>query len=123
MPNLLRSRINANETAALSALRLISSSEIGFKVAKFRDDNKDGEGDYGTIEELDEHLATGTKHGYSFNVIVTPGGEAFPSAYSCRAIPLERGKTGVKSFYVDQTNVVRYSMDAAGPGPDSPILP
>lgn len=122
IPNLLRTRMSANEAGATSAMRLISSSEAAFETAVMKDDSPtDGIGEYTDLATLgsppgsstpfiDSILAAGSKHGYVFAVTpgVSPGG--LP-VYSCTGIPSDPGTTGVKQFFVDESGVIRFTGD------------
>lgn len=134
IPNMLRSKMNANEASAVSAMRLINTGEIGFKVADLRDDNNDGESDFGSLEQLgnppgedsepfiDTHLATGFKHGYAFTVTVISGGGGLEAGFACRAAPILPGESGVRRFYVDENGVLRFTNDGTDATPDSSVV-
>ncbi len=84
LPQLIRSRMSANEAAAIAALRTITSAETQFQTSGFADADDDNVGDYGplngatslanpaagTAPFIDEVLATGTKSGYAFVITV-----------------------------------------------------
>src|SRR5438105_5559898 len=52
IPNLLSARLNANETAAISTLRNISSSEAQFQASAKADVDNDGTGEFGYFKEM-----------------------------------------------------------------------
>jgi prepilin-type N-terminal cleavage/methylation domain-containing protein len=52
IPNLLAARLNANETAAVSTLRNISSAEAQFQASGKCDTDRDGTGEFGFLSEL-----------------------------------------------------------------------
>ena len=54
IPNLLSSRINANEAAAIQTLRTVLSGQSSFQIRKVVDNDvpPDGEGEYGYLGEL-----------------------------------------------------------------------
>jgi hypothetical protein len=85
-----------NEAIAMSGLQMIANAEASYKVDA---------GGYGSLEQLTEKKLvsreTLDKYGYKFEVIA--GGDQFEAI----ATPLEYGKTGKRSFFVDQSNVVR----------------
>lgn len=122
IPNLLRSRMSANEAGATGAIRLISTSEASFQTAGLKDNNpQDGIGEYtdlatlgsppgSSVPFIDSVLAAGTKHGYLF--VATPGQTAggLP-IYSCTGLPSDPGTTGVKQFFVDESGVIRFTGD------------
>ena len=59
VPAFLTSRMNANETSAIASLRMISTSQTGFLAAGLRDDNVDGQADYGTLTQLGDGTLSG----------------------------------------------------------------
>ncbi|MCP4642672.1 MAG: prepilin-type N-terminal cleavage/methylation domain-containing protein [bacterium] len=133
--NLLRSRMSANEAAAASAMRTISTGQIAFQTAAFADANTDGEGDYGTLPQLanpdganvsppfiDPILADGVKLGYVFTVTVTAGTGAATPGYVCLGQPSAPGRTGYRQYFVDDSGLIRFTNDGSTAGPTSPPL-
>jgi prepilin-type N-terminal cleavage/methylation domain-containing protein len=127
IPNLLRSRMSANEASASGAMRTISTAEVAFQTAAFADVNGDGLGDYGTLAQLgnpdgggttpafvDAVLVNGFKQGYAFAVTVTAGDATAPPSYTCTAVPMAPGQTGWKQYFVDDTGVIRFTSDGTG---------
>jgi prepilin-type N-terminal cleavage/methylation domain-containing protein len=128
IPNLLRSRMSANEAGAAGAMRTISTGEVGFQSAAFVDGDGDGVGDYGTLAQLadpdgggatppfiDQVLGNGLKHGYTFAVVVTPGNAAQVPAYTCTAVPSAPGRTGFRAYFVDESGVIRFTANGDAP--------
>jgi len=113
IPNLLASRRAANEASALSSLRTISSAEMVYQSTV-------GEGKYGTLKELaaqgllDSKLATGTKNGYTFTVELTTSELNYPG-FSVVGVPMTYRSTGTRSFYIDETAVIRAGDNSGGP--------
>ena len=135
IPNLLRSRMSANEAGAAGAMRTISTGEVAFQTAGFVDNDGDGVGDYGTLAQLanpdgggatppfiDSVLGGGAKHGYNFAVNVTFGAPAAMPAYTCTATPAAAGRTGYRQYFVDESGVIRYTSDGTAVGAASPPL-
>ena len=135
IPNLLRSRMSANEAGAAGAMRTISTGEVGFQTAAFVDTDGDGVGDYGTLAQLadpdgggatppfiDEVLGGGVKHGYNFTVTITMGSPTALPAYTCVAAPSAAGRTGYRQYFVDESGVIRYTADGTTPTATSPPL-
>jgi type IV pilus assembly protein PilA len=148
IPNLLRAKIAANEASAIGSLRTIdvaavqyaSSYENGFP-SNFEAFGY-GEGLAGNCDHaglLDGRLATGQKNGYIFTYTPAfPEGQSGPivspkatakgcksggaSRYSVTGDPIQRGSTGQRSFYTDQTGVIRYSDNGEPATKDSPPL-
>lgn len=106
IPNLLRARLQANESAAQSALKTIATAEITYR---------SGNTAYGTLAQLsgasptyiDTVLGGGTKNGYVF-AIPTVAAEQFAAT----GVPVTANVTGVRSFCVSEDGVVR--VQAAG---------
>jgi len=115
IPNLLRSKLAANEAAAIGNMRTLASAEETFRAV---------EGQYTTLAGLgnavpayiDSVLASGAKQGYSYNL------QHSKQTWSCIAKPVNPGTTGNRAFYVDQSGVIRFEMDGSEPGSDSPPL-
>ena len=108
VPNLLASRRAANEGAAQSSLRTLHAAEATYQATK-------GAGNFGTLSELaaegliDSRLATGTRSGYKFTVELTTNEMNYPG-FAVVGVPMTYGgveATGIRSFYVDETGVIR----------------
>ena len=126
IPNLLRSRMSANEANASGCMRTISSGQTAFQTAAFVDSDSNGVGDYGTLAQLadpdgsgatppfvDSVLGGGLKNGYVYNVAVTLGSAAANPSYFCTATPTAAGQTGIRQYYVDDTGVIRFTADGS----------
>ena len=113
IPNLLASRRAANEGSAMASLRTLHSAEATYQATR-------GEGKYGTLSELaaegliDSKLATGTKNGYNFTVELTTNEMNYPG-FSVVGVPLTYRKTGIRSFFIDETGVIRAGDNSGGP--------
>ncbi|MDQ6652414.1 MAG: DUF4190 domain-containing protein [Acidobacteriota bacterium] len=111
IPNLLASRVAANEGSAMASMRTISNAEATFQATH---------DSYGTLEQLgeaqliDADLASGRRHGYKFNIVVLPAQPSLPTGYEAVAVPLEYGSTGRRSFLVDETGVIRAANNRGG---------
>ncbi len=127
IPNLLRSRMSANEGSATGAVRTISTAEISYQTSAV-DTDAVGIGKFGTLNALgtatvpyiDTVLSAGIKHGYDFEA--TPLMVNGLATYTSTATPSALGKTGTKSFFVDESGVVRFEGDGAPPTVASPPL-
>ncbi|MGH8246804.1 MAG: prepilin-type N-terminal cleavage/methylation domain-containing protein [Gammaproteobacteria bacterium] len=138
IPRLLRSKISANEASAVGALRALNSAEVTFRStynSGFSDtlnrlgQPTSGQANVDAADLLDPVLAgrgpggTATsfsKTGYTFTY--TPTG-AFPaiSYYRITANPEIRGTTGQRSFFTDESAVIRTNSSATATVGDSPI--
>jgi type IV pilus assembly protein PilA len=112
LPNLYASRRAANEGSAINSLRKIHAAESTYQATA-------GRGDFGNIEDLHGQnliaadLASGTRHGYRFKVeVVKDTGEGLPG-FIAVAVPTDYGSTGKRSFFVDETGVIR-AADSQG---------
>ncbi|MCC6153439.1 MAG: prepilin-type N-terminal cleavage/methylation domain-containing protein [Candidatus Hydrogenedentes bacterium] len=135
IPNLLRSRMSANEASASGCMRTISTGQAAFQTAAFVDSDGDGQGDYGTLAQLadpdgggatppfvDAVLGGGTKEGYNYTVAVTIGAAAVTPAYTCTAAPTASGRTGFRQYFVDESGVIRFTSDGSAVSVASPPL-
>jgi type IV pilus assembly protein PilA len=99
IPNLMKSRMSANETSAIGSLRTMMSAEATYM-------NRYGV--YGDLSQLsaedliDSSLATGKKSGYLFGQIAT----GFDYSYAFCAAPVEDGKSGSKEYSVTQKGTI-----------------
>lgn len=128
IPNFIRSRMSANEANATGSIRTISTGEISYQASGV-EAMPNGLGKFGTLNSLgagvtpfvDQNLAAGLKHGYSFEVV--PSVEAGEIArYVATGTPAILGATGVKSFFVDESGVVRFESSGVVPTSTSPPL-
>ncbi len=116
IPNLLRARVAANESAAIGALRTLSTAEATAQQSNVWDPDADGVGAYLALFDLgntvyqppfiDTALAGGAKSGYQF-ATTTYAGLSSEVQWDAYGSPLAYGTSGVRSFYVDETGVVR----------------
>ena len=122
IPNLIRSKMAANEASAVASLRTINTGEVTYN------NTYPGTG-FGTLASLgpggatcgtpassaacliDNLLASGTKSGYTFTV--TPAGGTPSTTYASSGLPTTAGSTGTRSFCSDQ-NLVLFYMAAGG---------
>jgi prepilin-type N-terminal cleavage/methylation domain-containing protein len=122
IPNLLRSRMAANEASAVASCRTINTANVVYSstyTVGFSPDLtslSDGGTPANCIPPavplatqsclIDASLATGTKSGYKFTYAKTVVGTV-NATYSVSASPLSIGSTGQRGFFTDQTNVIR----------------
>jgi prepilin-type N-terminal cleavage/methylation domain-containing protein len=132
IPNLLRSRMAANEASAVGSLRTINTAEVtyatsypteGFAAALANLGGPAGCGPstIATACLIDEVLSvTAKKSGYSF---AAPGLAPIPRvAYTATADPTIVGSSGQRSFFTDQSGVIRYDTTGGGATAASPAL-
>lgn len=131
VPNLLRSKISANETSAVASIHAITVANIMYS------SQCPSTGYAPTLKELGPSAtsacATGasmldnvlgvanpTKNGYKFSYAVVPSG-ALNAWYTINADPLTRSVTGQRSFYGDPSGVTRYNQTAPAGVGDPPL--
>ena len=131
IPNLLRSRIAANEASAVGSLRSIntvcvtySSTYGGFPptLAALGPAGGGGAPTAANADLIDTVLAAGTKSGYTFTCLgIDADGDARGDTYSIVAEPVTRGTTGQRGFFTDQSGVIRATPDGAADSASTPI--
>ncbi len=133
IPNLLRSRIAANEASAVGSVRTINTAEVTY-ASTYPDcgftalANLGGSGgSAGGAGLLDAVLANGTKSGYSFAATATGGSGSCGSAgtlpnttYTVTGGPQSK-QTGQRYFFSDQSGVIRYNTSTAATATDNPL--
>ena len=99
------SPIETNESIAKNMLRTIMSAQATFRKNK-------GDGRYGSLDELSaEGLITKDlleRYGYKIELLV------LSNRFEVTATPVEYGKTGKRSFYIDETGILRGGDHAGG---------
>jgi type IV pilus assembly protein PilA len=123
IPNLLRSRMAANEASAVGSVRTINTSAVTYSSTYPNQGFPATLGALGGVSPcpgatqaaaclLDNVLALGTKSGYTF---VWTGDGATPSVgYTINATPVTVGTTGQRMFCSDQSGVIRFDPSGAG---------
>jgi type IV pilus assembly protein PilA len=123
IPNLLRSRMAANEASAVSAIRAITTAEhayfqaypaIGFTCTISNLGPPAAGQPYTDTSAgiLDAVVSSGAKAGYSFSLSACSGTPVV-SSYTSVATPIVVGGTGQRAFCSDASGVIRYSSDGS----------
>ncbi len=104
IPNLTRARVNANETSAKSCLRVISTACEMFRSAQAPPDYPPNLAALAATNPryLDDELAGGQKQGYVFEYRYIDD-----LAFQAFARPRRQNVSGVSSFSIDQSGVLR----------------
>jgi len=131
IPNLLRSRIAANQASAVGSLRTINTCEITYAStyntgysATLKALGPPAAGSQATPTSaglIDEVLAAGTKSGYSFTYTAGTAVSGSINTYGLTANPITVGTTGQNYYFTDQTAVIRQNTSATASSSDSPI--
>jgi type IV pilus assembly protein PilA len=132
IPNLLRSKMAANEASALGSLRRINTACVEYSTlyggfpptlaALGGADNLAADPSPKAAKLIDSTLQTGWKYGYVF--YYAPGTRDTSGnivAYTVTADPITHGSTGIRHFFTDQTGVIRVDSRATADA-DSPPL-
>lgn len=130
IPNLIRAKIAANESAAVASMRTIFTAEAAYDAQGWNNPTAVGFSnvlaDLGnktcnppTLSSaclLDDNLANAStparnKSGYYFTykpiTVATKNTD-----FTLNGDPLQRGSTGIRSFYSDTTGVIRFNLSA-----------
>jgi hypothetical protein len=111
IPNLLASRMAANEGSAIHSLRMIGTAQATYQSIYQK---------FGTLDELsaegliDPRLASGSKNGYRFTLQITKTVDSF-EGFEIVAVPMDYQRSGRRSFYVDESMVIRGGDNRGGP--------
>jgi type IV pilus assembly protein PilA len=131
IPNLMASRMAANESSAVQQTRAITTAEvvyntqynIGFAGALAYL----GDGGGPTISStnaglIDSVLAAGKKSGYTFVYVATnPDAATHYQSFTLNANPVNPGYSGRRFFFTDSTAVIRMNGAAAATASDPAI--
>jgi len=119
IPNLLRSRIAANESSAVGSIRTINTAEVtyattypnvGFTCTLGALGGTGTAATSGNALLIDNVLALGSKSGYDFTLDTCTGTPIV--IYQSHGLPTVVGQTGQRAFCSDQSGVIRF--DATG---------
>ena len=112
IPNLLRARLNANEAASKASLRTISTSCESFRAAQNPPTYPATLAALGAANPpyIDGTLSAGAKQGYTFTYALVNANQ-----YTVTAAPTTANITGVNTFFVNETGVIRFTNAAGNP--------
>jgi type IV pilus assembly protein PilA len=130
IPNLLRSRIAANESSAVGSMRSINTAQVtyassypdvgfGANLTVLGPPSGGGAVNSSAAGLVDNVLGCSTqpcnKSGYKFSVSGTT------SAYATGGDPITPGQTGQRYFFSDGSGVIRYNQSAVAGAADNPL--
>ncbi len=116
IPNLLRSRLDANEASALYSLQTIRNCASSYRVVNSTYPEDLTALGSGKTPYIDPVLASGEKQGYIFSFT----GEEY--TFSSTASPKLFNLSGQRSFFVDESGVLRYTnVNTAATVDDPPV--
>jgi type IV pilus assembly protein PilA len=124
VPNLLRSRMAANEASAVGTVRTINTAQVTYSTTY------PGTG-YTALAALggaspctpgpatacivDPAVSSGTNTKSGFTFASAPGAGAPSIAFTVNGNPVTFGSTGMRQFFSDESFVIRYSVAANTP--------
>ncbi len=123
IPNLLRSKIAANQASAVASLRTLNTSSVLFETNYQQYPSKIADMATGTAvtstsaDLIDSVLATGTKSGYNFSW--SDGGTG-KTVYEIWADPVS-SSSGTVHYFTDQSLVIRSNSSSAAQATDLAI--
>jgi type IV pilus assembly protein PilA len=122
IPNLLRSRMAANEASAVGSIRTINTSAVMYSATYPNVGFPPSLAALGGAAPctatptnaclLDDVLAAGTKSGYTF--LWTGDGNTPSLVYTINGTPVVVGSSGQRMFCSDQSGVIRYDTTGSG---------
>jgi len=123
IPNLLRSKIAANQASAVASLRTLNTSSVLYNTnyqqypTAISQMGTSGAATSTSADLIDSVLAGGQKSGYNFTW--TGGGTT--GTYSINANPVTPNQTGTVYYYTDQSLVIRSNASATATSADPAI--
>jgi hypothetical protein len=104
-----KSRRYAQETAALRNLQIVNTAQVQYNSQFGRYARSLAELGPSASNLISTDLAGGEKQGYRFTLLETPQG------YTIQAVPVAFGATGSRTFYGDQSLILRenYGLEPA----------
>jgi type IV pilus assembly protein PilA len=125
VPKLNRTRMQAQEMAAVRHVVAIHQAQTQYystygkfaaSLAELGPASGGGAPGPAAADLLPEDLAKGEKQGYRYTVTASPTG------YSVNANPVAFNSTGTRTFFSDQTLVIRQNYGEEPAGPTSPEI-
>ena len=126
IPNLLRSRIAANEASAVGSIRTLNTAEVTYSstypdqgftctLANLGPPSGSSAGSTGG-GLIDGVLASGVKSGYNFAIVgcTAAGSTTITVTYQTTGVPTAPGQTGQRAFCSDQSGVIKYNAGGVG---------
>jgi prepilin-type N-terminal cleavage/methylation domain-containing protein len=128
IPNLLKSRIAANEASAVGTVRTLNTAQVTYNSSCQQYANGIGELNAGKVcaagaNIIDATLATGTKSGYTF-VVIAPGTTAngtIGTTFDVNADPITANVTGFRHFFSNESLVIRVDPAAPATNASNPL--
>jgi type IV pilus assembly protein PilA len=119
IPNLLRSKMAANEASAVGSLRTINTSCVAYSTSygtfptaltNLGPIASGGTASSTSADLIDSVLSAGSKSGYTFAYSPANNNQT----YTLTATPIAIGQTGQRMFFTDQSGVIRADVTGGG---------
>jgi type IV pilus assembly protein PilA len=121
IPNLIKSKMAANEASAVGSLRTLTTGEIAYASACPAIGFTHTLADLGTNatcpggnSQIDSTLQGGTKSGYVFANPGRTSGNVPETQFAWTGLPASTS-SGTRGFYVDESGVIRYTPNGVAP--------
>lgn len=117
IPNLLRSRMAANEASAVGSLRTINTACVVYATeyksfpSSLANLGPSPHPSANAADLVNDVLVSGQKSGYLFTYEPGPSRDGVVTSYEVRADPVTPETTGVRHFFTDQSGVIRVRMN------------
>ena len=128
IPNLLRSRMAANEASAVGSIRTINTAAVTYSTT-YPDAGYPltlgvlqpaAAATSATSDLIDSVLALGTKSGYQFSMTAIGSGTPL-TGYTVGGDPVAPQTSGTRGFFSDQSGVIRYASASGAKSSDAPL--
>lgn len=130
IPNLLRSKLAANEASAVASMRTVTTAETTYASTWGVGYSADLSSLGGTVAGcappalatvasaclIDPILTTGTKSGYTFAAAGNTPVNGVNGGFEANGTPVSVGVSGQRAFCADQTGVVRFNTTGVAIG-------
>jgi len=130
IPHLTKSKIQANEAAAVETLRTLDTSMVMYSTTyggyphglADLGPSSGGATSSAAADLIDTVLASGFKAGYKYVYAVTSSDQAgHVLGYTITALPISPGITGQRSFFTDESGTIRSTLSGAADATSTPI--
>lgn len=128
IPSFMRSRMSANEAAAVASLRALTAACTAYsttwgqgfpvKLANLRPGTP---ATSSAADLIDSVLAAGTKSGYKFVYVSGAPTSGKIVSYTINANPIKVNTTGTRYFFTDQSGVTRYNFGSSASVTSKPL--
>ena len=128
IPNLLRSKMAANEASAVASLRTINTAcatysttyGIGYPTA-LSSIAQAASATSTAADLIDNVLSSGTKSGYTFTLTGGAAAGGIVQTYTATSQPVTTNVSGNRFFFTNQSAVIRQNVGAAATATSTPI--